>query len=75
MCYRYKKFKTSINHGLVLKKVHRCIKDYLRYRTIFCYKVAVDLKNYALFLRHLDFRVFVKSTDFKICEVIIGIAT
>ena len=27
------------------------------------------------FLRYLDFCVFVKSTDFKICDVIIGIAT
>ena len=25
-CYSYKKFKTGLNHGLVLKKVHEVIK-------------------------------------------------
>ena len=31
-------------------------------------------KNNASFLRYLDFCVFVKSTDFKVYDVIIGIA-
>ena len=58
-------------------------KGYLCYRTIFCHKVALDVqlmnffiwsKNNVLLSRYLDFFVFVKSTDFKICDVIISIA-
>ena len=59
-------------------------KGYLRYKTIFCHKVVLDAqlmnfyiwdKNNVLFSRYLDFCVYVKSTDFKICDVIICIAT
>ena len=58
-------------------------RSYLCYKTIFCDKVALDelmnffiwRKNNTSFLRYLDFCVFVKSTDFKISDVIIGIAT
>ena len=32
-------------------------------------------KNSVSFSKYLDFCVFVKSIDFKICDVIIGIAT
>ena len=32
-------------------------------------------KNNVSFLRYLDFCVYVKSTNFQICDVIIGIAT
>ena len=59
------------------------VKGYLRCKTIFCNKVAPDVllmhffiwrKSNALFSRYLQFCVFVKSTDFKIGDVIIGIA-
>ena len=58
-------------------------KGYLRYKTIFCHQVALDAqlmnffiwnKNNVSFSRYLDFRVFVKSTNFKICDVIISTA-
>ena len=73
-----------------LKKFHNKVmicntrnRSYLCYKTIFCNKVALDVwlincfiwrKNVS-FLRYLDFCVFAKSTDFKICDVIIGIPT
>ena len=59
-------------------------KGYLRYKTIFCYKVALDVQlmnffiwseNNVSFTRYLDFYVFVKSTNSKICDVIISIPT
>ena len=49
-----------------------------------CHKVAHDVqlmnffilrKSNVSFSRYLDFCVFVKFTDFKICDVIIGNAT
>ena len=52
--------------------------------TIFCHKVVLDAqlmnffiwnKNNVSFSRYLDFCVRVKSTDFKICDIIISIAT
>ena len=58
-------------------------KGYLRYKTILCYKVTLDMqlmnffiwrKNNVLFSRYRDFCVFVKPTNFKICDVIINIA-
>ena len=64
--------------------IHKFIKGYLRYKTIFCHKVALDVelvnffiwsKNNVSFTRYLNFCVFVKSTHFKICDVIINIAT
>ena len=60
------------------------LKGYVRYKTIFRHKVALDAqllnffiwrKNNALFSRYLDFCVFVKSTDLKICDVIMGIVS
>ena len=60
------------------------LNGYLHYKTIFCHKGALDLqlmnffiwsKNNVSFSRYLDFCVFVKSTDFEICDVIINIAT
>ena len=57
---------------------------YLRYKTIFCHKVDLDVqlmkffiwrKNKVSLSRYLHFCIFVKSTDFKICGVITGIAT
>ena len=57
-------------------------KGYIRYKTIFCHTVALDVQLMFLFevkivsfTRYLDFCVYVKSTDFKICDVIISIAT
>ena len=71
-----------------LKKFHNKVmicntrnRSYLCYKTIFCNKIALDVwlincfiwgKNVS-FLRYLYFCVFAKSTDFKICDVIIGI--
>ena len=58
-------------------------KGYIHYKTIFCHKVALDaqLMNFFIwreinvsFSRYLDFCAFVKF-DFRICDVIIGIAT
>ena len=93
----YKKRFVSQNGQVVLlkwspiwKKVRKSFKTlselkvYLRYKTIFCRKVALDMwlinffirrKNDVLFSRYLDFCVFMKSIDLKICDVIIGIAT
>ena len=60
-----------------------CLKDYLCYKTILSHKIALDVqlmnffiwrKNNISFLRYRDFCVFVKSTDFKIREIIISIA-
>ena len=72
------KFERENLQGLII------IKSYLRYKIIFCHKVALDVwlmiffiwrKNNVSLLRYLDFYVFVKSTNFKICDVIIGITT
>ena len=61
-----------------------CLKSYLHYKNISCHRVALDVslrnfftwrENNVLFLKYLDFCVFVKSTDFKIFDAIIGIAT
>ena len=60
------------------------LKGYLRYKTIFCIKVALDVqlmnffilrKNNASISRYYNFCIFVKSTDLKFCDVIIDIAT
>ena len=60
------------------------LKGYLRHRTILCHKVALDVKlmiffiwreNNVSFSRYLYFCVFVKSSDFKICDAIISIGT
>ena len=59
------------------------LKGYLHYKTILWHYVALDVqliiffiwrKNNVLFLRYLDFCVFGKSAEFKICDVIISIA-
>ena len=64
-------------------KIMKTLKGYLSYKTIFCNKVALDVKLMTFFIwrksnvsfsRYLHFCVFVKSTDFKICDVIVGIA-
>ena len=58
------------------------IKGYLRYKTIFCHKVALDVylmnffmwrKNNVSFSRYQNCCVFVKAADFKIFDVIISI--
>ena len=59
----------------------RLLKGYLRYKTIFCHKVALDvyLMNFFIwrknvsFSRYQDCCVFVKVADFKIWDVIISI--
>ena len=59
------------------------LKGYLCYKTILCHKVVFDVqlmnffiwrKNNASFSRYWDFCVFVKSADFKMCDMIISIA-
>ena len=58
------------------------VKGYLHYKSIFCQKVPLDvsLMNFFIwrknvsFSRYLVFCVFIKSTNFKICDVIIDIA-
>ena len=65
-----------------LKVLAPVIKGYLRYKSIFCYMVALDvqliiffyLRKICFFLEICSLCVFVKSTNFKICDVIIGIA-
>ena len=57
------------------KKGH--LKIYLHYKTILCHKVALDAQLIIFFVleisRFLCF--FLKSIDFRICDVIEGIAT
>ena len=61
--------------------LHERVKGYLRYKTIFCHKVDLDAKLMNFFIwsknvsfsRYQDFCVFVKSTSFEICDVIINI--
>ena len=59
-------------------------KGYLCYKIIFCHKVGFDVKlmnffiwreNHVSFSRYQAFCDFVKSTNRKICDVIIGIAS
>ena len=54
------------------------------FKNIFCLKVALGIiindfflfkKNNVSFSRYLDFCIFVKSTDLKICDAIIGISS
>ena len=63
--------------------VHIEFKGYFCYKSILCHKVTLDVqlinfliwsKNNVSFSRYGDFCVFVKSADFKICDVIISIA-
>ena len=54
----------------------KVLKGYLRYKSIFCHKVVLDdvyLKN-VLSRIYFDFWVSLKSTNCKICDVIIDIA-
>ena len=80
-----KLFFSLISKRLVshLVQNNKIIKGYLRYKTILCHKVALDVqlmnffiwrKNNVSFSRYRDFCVFVKSADLKICDVIISIA-
>ena len=83
-------FNSFVNNYLFFKFSNKCQKEILRcapsssHVCDFCYTVAFDAqlmiffiwrKDNALFSRYLYFRVFVKPTDFKICDVIICIAT
>ena len=74
----------AVQLSFSMKKSYHVVKGYLRYKFIFCHTVAhyahltnffIWRKNNLSFSKHLDFCVFVKSTDFKICDVIIDIAT
>ena len=47
----------------------KTLKGYLRHKTIFGNKVALDVSRY------INFCIFVKSTDFKTCDVTTDIAT
>ena len=47
------------------------VKGYLHYKTIFYNKVALMFPSLEIYI----FCVFVKSLDFKICDVVIGIVT
>ena len=69
--------------SLIVSNVSCLLKYYLSHRTIFCHDVVLDVylmnfsisrKNNVLFLRYLDICVFVKPTNFKICDTIISIA-
>ena len=60
------------------------VKGYLRDKSIFSHEVTLDAslvnfsfwrKNDVSFSRYLDFCDFVKSANFKICDVIKDIAT
>ena len=64
--------------------IAKCVKVISATKLFFCHKVALDVqlmnffiwsKNNIFSTRYLDFCVFMKSTDLKICDVIIGIAT
>ena len=68
--------------GRELWKKVKSFKGYLHCKVILCYKIPLDVqlmnffiwrKNHLLFLRRWGFCIFVKSADFKICDVIIGI--
>ena len=79
------------NGGSILKGqiLYNCIlrsqvlTGYLRYKTTFCLKETLDVQTMIFFiwrknvsfLRYIDFCVYVKFTDFKICDVIISSAT
>ena len=80
---RLKHGKSDLQIIALIPRIDFYFKGYLHCKTIFCHKVALDAqlmnffiwnKNNISFSRYLDFRVFVKSTDFKICDVIISIA-
>ena len=58
----------------LLCSIECLIKSYLRYKTILCHKAALDEEEIS-FSRYQDFCVFVNPADFKICDVIISIAT
>ena len=77
--YPLQRCNTRLRYDCMLE----ILKGYLRYTTIFDNKVALDQwllnffirrKSNVLFPRYLAFYVFVKSTNFKICDVTIGIA-
>ena len=62
----------------ILLWLFHTLKGYLRYKTILCHKVDLDVelmdffiwrKNTVLFSRYRDFCAFVKSADFKTCDV------
>ena len=67
----------------ILKSSHQGLsfKGYLHYKTIFCNKAALIneffylKKNNVSFSRYLVFCVFVKYSDFKICDAITDIAS
>ena len=74
----YSLYKIGIRFGRTF-----FIKGYLRYKSILCHKVALDVQlmnffiwreNNFSFSRYQDFCVFVKPPDFKICLAIISIA-
>ena len=76
--------KEGIDKGTYTLTEDNTIKGYLRYKTIFCYKVAFDVwlmdffiwrENDVSFPRYLGFCDFVKSAYLKICDVIIDIAS
>ena len=80
---KIKRFKKSLINIQNLDD-NECFKGYLCNKTIFCHNVALDGQLMGFFIwrimivsfsRYLGFSVFVRSTDFKTYDVIIGIAT
>ena len=75
---------TLLNENTYMKAQYLKLmfKGYLRYK-FFCHEVVLDVLQLNFFIwrknvsfsKYLDFRVFVKSTDFKICDVFIGFVT
>ena len=75
---------TLLNESTYMKAQYLKLmfKGYLRYK-FFCHEVVLDVLQLNFFIwrknvsfsKYLDFRVFVKSTDFKICDVFIGFVT
>ena len=72
---------TNIHYAITFLVNHGTIRCYLCYKTILAIKWPF-ISNYwfflfeeknALFTRYVDFCVFMKSTNFKICDIIIGI--
>ena len=76
--------RSSLHKSSVVFIAGNEIEGYFRYKTILCYKAALDdvylmnffilRKNNVSFSRYRDFCAFVKPPDFNICDIIISIA-
>ena len=74
----------SLNNYIFRRFAYKSLlKGCLRYKTILCHKLALNVwlmnffiwrKNNVSFSRYPDFCIFVKPANFKICDIIINIA-